>query len=197
VSTLGNFVWSIADQLRGVYQPHQYGNVILPMTILRRLDCILEPTRDQVRALAAQYPQPGALAVQVKRATGLGFHNTSEYDFRSLLADPDGLRANFVDYLTKFSAEIDVFERFKFENEIATLAEKNRLYLVVSKFAEVDLHPGVISNTGAVADNQGAHNKRADYFFTAGVEVDRLMFDISRMFYAWATAEPPAVPASR
>lgn len=116
------------------------------MTILRRLDCILEPTRDQVRALAAQFPQPGALAVQVKRATGLGFHNTSEYDFRSLLADPDGLRANLVDYLTKFSAEIDVFERFKFENEIATLAEKNRLYLVVSKFAEVDLHPSVISN---------------------------------------------------
>jgi type I restriction enzyme M protein len=146
VSTLGNFVWSIADQLRGVYKPHQYGNVILPMTILRRLDCTLEPTRDQVRALATQFPQPGALAVQVKRATGLGFHNTSEYDFRSLLADPDGLRANLVDYLTKFSAEIDVFERFKFENEIATLAEKNRLYLVVSKFAEVDLHPDVISN---------------------------------------------------
>ena len=146
MSTLGNFVWSIADQLRGVYKPHQYGNVILPMTILRRLDCILEPTRDQVRALAVQFPQPGALAVQVKRATGLGFHNTSEYDFRSLLADPDGLRANLVDYLTKFSAEIDVFERFKFENEIATLAEKNRLYLVVSKFAEVDLHPSAISN---------------------------------------------------
>jgi len=146
VSTLGNFVWSIADQLRGVYKPHQYGNVILPMTILRRLDCILEPTRDQVRALAVQFPHPGSLAVRVKQATGLGFYNTSEYDFQGLLADPDGLRANLVDYLTKFSAEIDVFERFKFENEIATLAEKNRLYLVVSTFAEVDLHPSVISN---------------------------------------------------
>lgn len=146
VSTLGNFVWSIADQLRGVYKPHQYGSVILPMTILRRLDCILAPTRDEVRALAAKYDNPGALAVQVKRATGLGFHNTSQYDFEGLLADPDGLQANLVDYLTKFSADIDVFERFKFENEIATLAEKNRLYLVVSKFAEVNLHPDVISN---------------------------------------------------
>lgn len=146
MSSLGNFVWSIADQLRGVYKPHQYGNVILPMTILRRLDCILEPSRDEVRSLAKQYPNPGALAVQVKRKTGLGFYNSSEFDFASLLADPDGLQSNLVDYLTKFSAEIDVFERFKFENEIATLAEKTRLYLVVSKFAEVDLHPDKVSN---------------------------------------------------
>ena len=146
MSSLGNFVWSIADQLRGVYKPHQYGNVILPMTILRRLDCILEPSRDEVRSLAKQYPHPGALAVQVKRKTGLGFYNISEFDFAGLLADPDGLQANLVDYLSKFSADIDVFERFKFENEIATLAEKNRLYLVVSKFAEVDLHPETVPN---------------------------------------------------
>jgi len=146
LSNLGNFVWSIADQLRGVYKPHQYGNVILPMTILRRLDCILDPTRDEVRALAAKYDNPGALAVQVKRKTGLGFYNTSEFDFGSLLTDPEGLRANLLDYLTKFSPNIDVFERFKFENEIATLEEKNRLYLVVSKFAEVDLHPDVVPN---------------------------------------------------
>ncbi|EFQ84810.1 N-6 DNA Methylase [Aeromicrobium marinum DSM 15272] len=146
MSNLGNFIWSIADQLRGVYKPHQYGNVILPMTILRRLDCIMEPTRDEVRALTAKHDNPGALALQVKRATGLGFHNTSQFDFASLLADPDGLRANLVDYLTKFSANIDVFERFKFENEIATLDEKNRLYLVVEKFAEVDLHPDVVPN---------------------------------------------------
>ncbi len=146
MSTLGSFVWSIADQLRGVYKPHQYGNIILPMTILRRLDCILAPNRDKVRGLAAAFDNPGALTLRVKKATGLSFYNTSEYDFPSLLADPDGLRANLVDYLNGFSADIDVFERFKFENEIATLAEKNRLYLVVSKFAEVDLHPSTISN---------------------------------------------------
>lgn len=146
LSNLGNFVWSIADQLRGVYKPHQYGNVILPMTILRRLDCILEPTRDDVRVLAQKYDNPGALMVQVKRNTGLGFYNTSEFDFPSMLADPEGLRANLVDYLTKFSSNIDVFERFKFDNELATLDEKNRLFLVVSKFAEVDLHPDVVPN---------------------------------------------------
>ncbi len=145
MSKLGNFVWGIADQLRGVYKPHQYGGVILPFTILRRLDCVLEPTRDQVRALADKY-SGGALDVQVKRKTGLGFYNTSPFDFKLLLEDPEGLRANLMDYITGFSANIDVFERFKFENELATLDEKNRLYLVTSQFAEVDLHPDAVSN---------------------------------------------------
>jgi type I restriction enzyme M protein len=145
LSKLGNFVWGIADQLRGVYKPHQYGGVILPFTILRRLDCILEPTRDEVRTLATKYTG-GALDVRVKRKTGLGFYNTSAFDFARLLEDPEGLRANLMDYITGFSANIDVFERFKFENELATLDEKNRLYLVTSKFAEVDLHPDTVPN---------------------------------------------------
>ena len=145
MSSLGNFVWSIADQLRGVYKPHQYGGVILPFTILRRLDCILAATRDDVRTLAKKYDS-GALDVRVKRKTGLGFYNTSEYDFARLLEDPEGLRSNLLDYITHFSSNIDVFERFKFENEIATLDEKHRLYLVVSKFAEVDLHPDTVPN---------------------------------------------------
>jgi type I restriction enzyme M protein len=145
VSNLGNFVWSIADQLRGVYKPHQYGGVILPFTILRRLDCILEPTRDEVRALAKKH-DGGALDVQIRQKTGFRFYNTSEYDFAKLLAEPDQLRSNLIDYISRFSANIDVFERFKFENEIATLDEKGRLYLVVSKFAEVDLHPDTMPN---------------------------------------------------
>ncbi|GLP79746.1 restriction endonuclease subunit M [Mycobacterium antarcticum] len=138
-------MWGIADQLRGVYKPHQYGGVILPFTILRRLDCVLEPTRDEVRALAAKYSD-GALDAQVKRKTGLGFYNTSAFNFARLLEDPEGLRANLMDYITGFSSNIDVFERFKFENELATLDEKNRLYLVASKFAEVDLHPDTVPN---------------------------------------------------
>ncbi|WP_461666703.1 type I restriction-modification system subunit M [Gordonia sputi] len=145
MSSLGNFVWGIADQLRGVYKPHQYGGVILPFTILRRLDCILEPTRDEVRTLADKY-SGGALDVQVKRKTGLSFYNTSPYDFATLLEDPEGLRANLMDYVTSFSSNIDVFERFKFENELATLDEKKRLYLVTSQFAQVDLHPDSVPN---------------------------------------------------
>ncbi len=145
MSKLGTFVWGIADQLRGVYKPHQYGGVILPFTILRRLDCVLAPTRDEVRALAAQYSD-GALDVQVKRKTGLGFYNTSAFDFARLLEDPEGLRANLMDYITGFSGNIDVFERFKFENELATLDEKNRLYQITQSFAEVDLHPDTVAN---------------------------------------------------
>lgn len=145
MSKLGNFVWGIADQLRGVYKPHQYGGVILPFTILRRLDCILEPSRDEVRALAEKY-SGGAMEVQVKRKTGLSFYNTSAFDFARLIAEPDGIRANLVDYVTGFSANIDVFERFKFDNELATLDEKNRLHLITSKFAEVDLHPDTVPN---------------------------------------------------
>ncbi|MGV7807533.1 type I restriction-modification system subunit M N-terminal domain-containing protein, partial [Mycobacterium kansasii] len=78
--------------------------------------------------------------------TGLNFYNTSAFDFAKLLEDPEGLRANLVDYITSFSANIDVFERFKFDNELATLDEKNRLYLITSKFAEVDLHPNTVPN---------------------------------------------------
>ncbi|RNL71820.1 class I SAM-dependent DNA methyltransferase [Streptomyces sp. I6] len=145
MSILGNFVWSIADQLRGVYRPHQYGGVILPFTILRRLDCLLEPTRDDVRSLAQKY-DGGALDVQVKRKTGLTFYNTSQYDLARLLEDPAGLRANLIDYISHFSSNIDVFERFGFEAEINKLDEKNRLYLIVSKFADVDLHPDTVPN---------------------------------------------------
>ena len=146
MTTLGNFVWSIADQLRGVYKPHQYGNVILPFTILRRMDAILEPTRDEVRALAKETAAGPRLDRAVHKATGLRFYNTSKFDFAKLLADPEGLEENLVDYINRFSENIDVFERFKFEGEIATLAEKDRLYQVVSQFAEVDLHPDRISN---------------------------------------------------
>ena len=146
MSSLGNFVWSIADQLRGVYKPAKYGDVILPFTILRRLDCIMEPHRDQMRALAAKHDNPVRLGIEVKKATGLTFYNTSPYAFSSLLADSDSLRVNLQDYLDGFSDQIDVFERFKFGNELATLEEKDRLFLIVSKFSEVELHPSTVSN---------------------------------------------------
>lgn len=143
---LANLVWQIADQLRGVYRPHQYGGVILPMTILRRLDCLMAPHREVMRKLVDSNDNPDLLARAVRKQTGLAFHNTSAYDFPRLLADPDGLRDNLLDYTARFSANIDVFPRFRFENEIATLAEKERLYLVVSKFGAVDLHPETVPN---------------------------------------------------
>ncbi len=146
MSNLGTFVWSIADQLRGPYKPHQYGDVILPMTILRRLDAILAPTRDEVAKLVLANPTPEIAAARIKQQLGLGFHNTSPWTFTKLLGDPEGLAANLVDYLAGFSANIDVFERFKFEQTIHELAEKDRLLLIVQAFAKVDLSPTTVNN---------------------------------------------------
>ena len=147
MSQLGTFVWSIADQLRGVYKPHQYGNVILPLTILRRLDCVLEGQKAEVLAKADALPNPDHLALVVRKELGLPFYNTSKYTLTTLLSEPDHLRANLVDYLSKFSPNVvDIFERFKLDAELLTMEEKDRLFLVVRLFSEVDLHPDTISN---------------------------------------------------
>ena len=146
MSSLGTFVWSIADQLRGVYKPHQYGDVILPMTILRRLDAVLADRRDEVATIVASTDNEDRRDAMVRKQTGLTFYNTSPWTFTRLLGDPDGLAANLVDFIAGFSKNIDVFERFRFENQIHQLAEKNRLLLVVQRFADVDLHPDRVSN---------------------------------------------------
>lgn len=146
MSTLGSFIWSIADQLRGPYRPNQYGNVILPMTIMRRLDCILEPDREVVRELATKFDNPNRLKVEVRKATGRSFYNTSNYDFANLLADADGLADNLVDYVDRFSPDVDVFEYFDFKKEILALEKAGLLREVVSSFKAIDLHPDVVSN---------------------------------------------------
>jgi type I restriction enzyme M protein len=146
VSTLGSFIWSIADQLRGPYRPNQYGTVILPFTILRRLDCVLEPDRAAVRELAARYENPNRLKVEVKKATGRTFYNTSNYEFANLLADADGLADNLADYIDRFSADVDVFEYFDFKKEILALEKAGLLRQIVKSFGSVDLHPDVVSN---------------------------------------------------
>jgi type I restriction enzyme M protein len=147
VSKLSSFVWSIADQLRGPYQQHEYGSVILPMTILRRLDAILEPHREPIAELLAGVDSEMRQTSLVRKATGLRFFNTSKFTLTTLLKDPDGLEANLTEYVNSFSSAIDVFDRFKFDDVIADLAEKNRLYIVVERFAGIDLHPDVLSNS--------------------------------------------------
>ena len=146
MSALGSFIWSIADQLRGPYRPNQYGTVILPFTILRRLDCVLEPDRAAVRELAARYENPNRLKVEVKKVTGRTFYNTSNYEFANLLADADGLADNLADYIDQFSADVDVFEYFDFKKEILALEKAGLLREIVKSFGAVDLHPEVVSN---------------------------------------------------
>lgn len=146
MSNLGPFIWGIADQLRGPYKAHQYGDVILPMTILRRLDCMLADTHDEVLHLAATTENMDLLQVKVRRATGLDFFNTSPWTLKTLLGDPDGLQDNLIQYISSFSSNIDMFARFKFEEQIRYMADKNLLYIVLEKFAKIDLHPSRVSN---------------------------------------------------
>jgi len=147
VSILSNFVWSVADQLRGPFHQHEYGDVILPFTILRRLDAIMEPHREVITQVIEATPTDLSRSMRIKKETGLSFYNTTPFSLARLLEDADSLEANLSNYAHGFSANIDVFDRFKFDDTIRTLAEKDRLYAVVRKFAETDLHPSVVSNS--------------------------------------------------
>ena len=147
---LSNFIWQIADLLRGPYRPPQYERVMLPMTVLRRFDCVLEPTKQAVLKRYARLKDSKVknfdpiLNDIAKDADGnsLGFHNHSDLDFQKLKGDPDHIGRHLSDYIDGFSENVrEIFARFEFEKEIEKLEEANRLYLVVSKFADVDLRP--------------------------------------------------------
>ncbi len=141
------FIWSVADLLRGDYKQSEYGRVILPLTVLRRLDCVLAPTKDKVLEAAARYgDRTGADAI-LQKAAGEQFYNTSRYDFPTLLAAPEDLADNLRHYIASFSpAAQDVIDKFGFDTQITRLHRANLLYLVVSRFAEIDLHPDAVSN---------------------------------------------------
>ncbi|AOZ04704.1 type I restriction-modification system subunit M [Cupriavidus malaysiensis] len=146
---LSSFIWSVADLLRGDYKQSEYGRVILPFTVLRRLDCVLEPTKKAVLAerdaktKAGLNPDPFLL----RKAGGIGFYNTSELDLIKLLGDQDHIRQNLYAYVQAFSpAARDIFERFDFFTQVERLAKSNLLYLVTEKFANIDLHPETVDN---------------------------------------------------
>ncbi|MBK5239127.1 MAG: type I restriction-modification system subunit M N-terminal domain-containing protein, partial [Actinomycetales bacterium] len=145
----GAFIWSIADLLRGTYKQSDYGKVVLPFTILRRLDAVLEPTKD---AVLAEYTKrkDGNIPVEklLPAVAQHAFYNTSLYTVAKLSGDPANVRANLLNYIDGFSANVrDIFERYDFTAQIAKLDENDLLYLVVQKFAGVDLHPDRVSNT--------------------------------------------------
>jgi len=143
-----SFIWSVADKLRGVYKQSEYGRVILPLVVLRRLDCVLEPTKANVLARAAKLKgRVENVAPVLESVAGEQFYNTSPLDFRRLLDDPANVAGNLRSYIAGFSpAARDVIEKFGFDAQIVRLQRANLLYLVVSQFAEVDLHPDTVSN---------------------------------------------------
>jgi len=145
---LSSFIWSVADLLRGDYKQSEYGRVILPFTVLRRLDCVLESNKAAVLAefdaktKAGLNPDPF-----LTRKAGQSFYNTSPLDLVKLLGDQDHIRQNLYAYIQAFSpAARDIFERFDFHTQVERLAKANLLYLVTEKFANIDLHPATVDN---------------------------------------------------
>ncbi|MBX3078509.1 MAG: SAM-dependent DNA methyltransferase [Cryobacterium sp.] len=142
-----NFIWSIADLLRGPYKPHQYGGIVLPFTILRRLDCVLEPTKQAVLDEAKKRGDAPSASVFLTKASGQSFYNTSAFTLKSLMGDPAGIKANLLDYVRGFSENVrDIFEKFDFEKQLEKLDGENLLYLITQRFAAIDLHPNAVSN---------------------------------------------------
>ncbi len=148
INNHAGFIWGVADLLRGDYKQSEYGKVILPLTVLRRLDCVLEPTKPAVLARAAKLRgQVDNVEPVLCAVAGEGFYNTSPLDFPRLLADPSQVAGNLRAYIAGFSSGArEVLDKFDFDTQITRLARADLLYLVVSRFAEVDLHPGVVSN---------------------------------------------------
>ena len=146
---LSSLIWSVADDvLRGLFKPHEYGDVILPFVILRRLDCVIEPRKDEIYTLFEEYkakvedPSP-VIRSRIKAE----FYNTSKYDLSRLKQDPKNVFINFRNYINGFSKNVyDIIENFQLDKPVEKLHKNNRLFLLVEKFSSVDLHPDVVDN---------------------------------------------------
>jgi type I restriction enzyme M protein len=146
---LSSFLWSVADLLRGKYKPHEYGKVILPFTVLRRMDCVLAPTKSAVLAEASKHAANSLTAAEhyLRRAAKTSFYNTSEMDLKSIAGDPANVAGNLLAYLHAFSPNVaDICERFELPAQIDRLQKAGLLYLITEKFAATDLHPDRVSN---------------------------------------------------
>lgn len=185
-----DLIWAIADKLTGVYKPHEYGDVILPLTVIRRFDCILSDTKDAVLQKYEEVKNLPMKDVLLRKAAEKDFYNTSKYTFERLMDDPDHIEENFRDYLNGFSANVqDILEKFKFDGHITTMANKGILYIVLKEYTtdRGNLHPNEISNLemGYIFEEiirrfSESHNEDAGQHYTPR-EVIQLMVNI--LFY--------------
>ena len=146
---LVNFIWSICNLLRGPYKRNEYRKVILPMTVLRRFDCLLAPTKDAVLARHEKCRTRSDTVIHslLTQVSGHGFYNTFKLDMRGLLDDPNHLALHLNRYIDAFSPNVrEIMERFKFQLQVERMAEKNLLYEVVKRFAATDLSPERVDN---------------------------------------------------
>jgi len=175
------FIWNVANKLRGPYRPPQYRRVMLPMTVLRRMDCVLEPTKEKVLQQYEKLQAQGHTEDAIHKILGKTasedreqpLYNTSKYDFNKLLGDSDNIARNLIAYIKGFSPKArEIFERFNFEQEIEKLDNANRLFVIVKEFANIDLHPDKVDNLqmGYVFEelvrkfNEQANEEAGDHF---------------------------------
>ncbi len=187
INQKANLIWSIADVLTGTYKPHEYGEVILPMMVIKRFDCILEDTKDAVLKKLPEVSNLPMKDIFLKKASGHPFYNTSKFNFKRLLDAPDSIEINFRSYLNDFSDNVkDILEHFEFERHIERLASHDLLYMVIKKFntPDADLHPSKVSNLemGYIFEEiirrfSEAHNEDAGQHYTPR-EVIELMVNI-------------------
>ena len=187
-SEITNFIWDIANLIRDHYRRSKYPDVILPFTVLRRIDCVLAPTKEEVYTRYTRYKDQissDAMSQQLQRAAGFVFYNTSRYDFTHLLQDQDAIYANIIDYLNGFSENMrDVLDNFKLRNTIEDLHDAGLLYLIIQSFAQLDLHPNVITNhqMGSIFEelirrfNEASNENPGEHFTPR--DVVRLMVDL-------------------
>lgn len=144
-----NLIWAIADKLTGVYKPHEYGSVILPLTVIRRFDTVLAPTKEKLLKQAEKFKGVESRDLLLKKTTGYSFYNTSRFTFETLIDDADNIERNFRDYLRGFSENVrEIIAKFNFDNHIRMMADKNILYIVLKEFTTpaADLDPSRVSN---------------------------------------------------
>jgi type I restriction enzyme M protein len=199
--SLSAFIWSVADLLRGDYKQADYGKVILPFTVLRRLDCVLEPTKAAVLAEYAEKQKAGLNPEPfVLRKAGQSFANVSPLDMRKLMGDQDNVAQNLYTYIQGFSPSVrDIFERFDFVTQVDRLAKNKLLYLVTERFTKIDLHPDTVDNAqmGLVFEElirrfAELSNETAGEHFTPR-EVIRLMVDLIFIEDSEALTKPGVV----
>lgn len=180
-----NFIWTIAELLRGPYKKEQYGDVVMPMAVLRRFDCVLEDTKEAVlqRYEALKKTKLQGVDPVLNIVSKQQFNNTSPYDFQKLLAEPDNIASNLRNYINGFSKNArEIIEHFEFDKQISKLDDNNLLYMIVARFAEIDLHPSAVSNLemGYIFEELirrfSEHGEAGDHYTPR--EVIRLMVNI-------------------
>src|SRR6266566_2748061 len=148
-SEIVSFLWSVADLIRDTFKRGKYQDVILPLTVLRRIDCVLAPAKAKVLARQAELRKTKLedLGPQLRRASRFAFYNTSRYDFDKIVADPPHVAANLRNYIAGFSQNMrEVLEKFDFDNTISKLDEARLLFQVLERFKNADLHPDRVDN---------------------------------------------------